>query len=90
MSQLGMFTVAFSVKDWADLLHAIAWPVVALIAIFRFHSVIESLLERLVRAEGLGVKVTLAKLDKEIPKAEVEARRVKPKEPVTPRPPISE
>jgi hypothetical protein len=66
-----------SAKDWADVLHAVAWPIVALIAIFRFHSVIESLLERLVRAEGLGVKVTLAKLDKELPKAEAEAKKVR-------------
>lgn len=69
----------FSVKDWADLLRAVAWPIVALIAIFRFHRVLESLLERLVRAEGLGVKIELGKLDKELPKAEIEAKRVRPK-----------
>ena len=73
-------------KDWADLLHAVAWSVVALIAIFRFHNVIQSLLERLIRAEGLGVKVTLAKLDKELPKAEAEARKVRPQLPQAPRP----
>lgn len=78
--------IILSIKDWADLIHAGAWPLVALIAIFRFHSVIESLLERLVRAEGLGVKVTLAKLDREIPKAEIEARRVTPKLPEPPKP----
>jgi hypothetical protein len=86
MSQLGLCAVVISVKDWADLLHAVAWPIVALIAVFRFHSVIESLLERVIRVEGLGVKATLAKLDKEITKAEVEARRVKPKQPDTPKP----
>lgn len=75
-----------SAKDWADVLHAVAWPFVALVAIFRLHSVIESLLERLVRAEGLGVKVTLAKLDKELPKAEGEARKVRPQLPPAPRP----
>ena len=83
---LGASFVVFSVKDWADLLHSVAWPIVALIAIFRFHSVIESLLERLIKAEGLGVKVTLAKLDKEIPKAEIEAKRVIPKLPEPPKP----
>jgi len=86
MLQLGACFVVFSVKDWADLLHAVAWPIVALIAVFRFHRVIESLLERLIRAEGLGVKVTLAKLDKEIPKAEVEAKRLRPKQPDAPKP----
>jgi hypothetical protein len=77
--------VVLPVKDWAELLHAVAWPIVALIAIFRFHSVIESLLERLIRAEGLGVKVTLAKLDKEMPKAEAEGKklRLRPKPPGT-------
>lgn len=79
MSQLAVDAVVFSVRDWADLLHAVAWPIVALIAIFRFHGVIESLLERLIRAEGLGVKVELGKLDKELPKAEIEAKRVRPK-----------
>ncbi len=79
MSQLGISVVVFSVKDWAELLHAVAWPLVALIAIFRFHRVMESLLERLIRAEGLGVKVELGKLDKELPKAEIEAKRVRPK-----------
>jgi hypothetical protein len=69
-----------SVKDWADLLHAAAWPIVALIAVFRFHGLIESLLERVVRVEGLGVKATMAKLDKEIPKAEIEAKRLKSKQ----------
>jgi hypothetical protein len=82
----GAYLTGFSVKDWADLLHAAAWPIVALIAIFRFHSVVESLLERLIRAEGLGVKVTLAKLDKELPKAEGEARRVRPQLPSVPKP----
>lgn len=86
MWRLVNYLGAVSIKDWADLLRAIAWPTVALIAIFRFHSVIESLLERLIRAEGLGVKVTLAKLDKEIPKAEIEAKRLRPKQPDTPKP----
>jgi hypothetical protein len=86
MFRLAALLIDVSVKDWADLLHAVAWPIVALIAIFRFHGVIESLLERLIQAEGLGVKVTLAKLNKEIPKAEIEARQVRPKLPVPPRP----
>jgi hypothetical protein len=86
MLRLNLCLALFSVKDWADLLHAVAWPFVALIAIFRFHSVIESLLERLIRAEGLGVKVTLARLDKELPKAEAEARKVRPQLPRTPKP----
>jgi len=72
--------------ELADLLHAVAWPIVALIAIFRFQAVIESLLERLVKAEGLGVKVTLAKLDKYLPKAELEARKLRPKLPAPPKP----
>jgi len=76
--------IVFSVKDWADLVHATAWPIVALVAIFRFHSVIESLLERVIRVEGLGVKATMAKLDREIPKAEIEAKRLKPKQPDIP------
>jgi hypothetical protein len=84
MSQLGVGAEVFSVEDWADLLHAVAWPIVALIAIFRFHSVIEPLLERVVRVEGLGVKATMAKLDKEIPKAEVEAKRLRAKQPDIP------
>lgn len=76
-----------SVKDWADLLRALAWPLVALVAIFRFHRVVESLLERLIRAEGLGVKVELEKLNKELPKAELEARKVRPKQlPSPPKP----
>jgi hypothetical protein len=86
MPHLEMCLVVFSVKDWADLLHAVAWPTVVLIAVFRFHGVIESLLERVIRVEGLGVKATLAKLDKEIPKAEVEAKRLRPKQPDPPKP----
>lgn len=86
MPQLEMCLMVFSVKDWADLLHAVAWPIVVLISVFRFHGVIESLLERVIRAEGLGVKATLAKLDKEIPKAEAEAKRLKPKQPDPPKP----
>lgn len=84
MPQLGLCLALFSVKDWADLLHAVAWPLVALVAIFRFHSVIESLLERVIRVEGLGVKATMAKLDKEIPKAEMEAKRLRAKQPDIP------
>ncbi|MGB8581377.1 MAG: hypothetical protein WCD47_11190 [Candidatus Sulfotelmatobacter sp.] len=84
MPQLNLSSALFSVKDWADLVHAVAWPFVALVAIFRFHSVIESLLERVIRVEGLGVKATMAKLDKEIPKAEMEAKRLKAKEPGIP------
>ncbi|MGD0570376.1 MAG: hypothetical protein ABSA78_18390 [Candidatus Sulfotelmatobacter sp.] len=84
MPHLDLCLALFSVKDWADLLHAAAWPIVALIAIFRFHGVIESLLERVIRVEGLGVKATMAKLDKEIPKAEMEAKRLKPKQPDIP------
>jgi len=75
-----------SAKDWADLLHAGAWPIVALVAIFRFGTVIESLLERVVQLEGLGLKATLAKLDKELPKAEGEARKVRLPLPRTPKP----
>jgi hypothetical protein len=86
MPQLLAYLAVFSVKDWADLLHAVAWPLVALFAVFRFHNVIESLLQRLIQAEGLGVKVSLAKLEKEIPKAEVEAKRLRPKQPETPKP----
>lgn len=86
MPWLDACLVVFSVKDWADLLHAVAWPIVALVGVFRFHRVIESLLERLVHAEGLGVKVTLARLDKELPKAEVEAKTVKVPIPPTPKP----
>lgn len=81
MPQLEPCLIVFSVKDWADLLHAVAWPIVVLILGFSFRSVIESLLERLIQAEGFGVKMSFKKLDKEIPKAELEAKGLELKAP---------
>lgn len=81
MPQLEPCLMVFSVKDWADLLHSVAWPIVVLILGFSFRSVIESLLERLIQAEGFGVKMSFKKLDKEIPRAELEAKGLELKAP---------
>jgi hypothetical protein len=75
-----------AMRDWADLLRAIAWPLVVLIAIFRFHGVLSALLSRVVRAEAMGVKVSLEKLDKDIVKAEVGVRKLKTRLPEVPQP----
>lgn len=75
-----------SLKDWAELLRAIAWPIVALIIFWRLHGVLEQLLLRLTQAEGMGFKLRLDKLGKELPKAEAEAKKVKPRLPDVPKP----
>jgi hypothetical protein len=62
-----MFLIAIiaSVKDWAELLHAVAWPIVALVALCLFRrripDSIESIIRRLpferatsIKAPGVG------------------------------------
>lgn len=73
--------VSLTMKDLAELLHAVAWPLVTLVVLLRFHGVIQTLLERLIHAEGMGVSLTL---DKRLRAAEKKLKNSKPQLP--PRP----
>jgi hypothetical protein len=68
MAHVATFT---AVKDWADLLHAIAWPIVILIAIYLFRKSIDDAIRDVInripwertsslKARGLG-EVTITK-----------------------------
>jgi len=72
-----------TIRDWADLIRAVAWPLVAVFALLKFRGILESLLARIIHAEGMGFKITLEKL---LPKAEKEARQLKLQIPDPPTP----
>jgi hypothetical protein len=74
-----------AVKDWADLLHAVAWPIVALVALYLFRKSIDhsvrDVLRRIpwerttsVRARGLGEVQLTKKIEQKI----VETVRIPP------------
>jgi hypothetical protein len=66
-----------TVKDWADLLHAVAWPIVALVALYLFRKSIDDsvrdVLSRIpwerttsVKARGLGEVLITKKTEQKI------------------------
>lgn len=77
---------ATTIHEWAELIRAVAWPIVALVAVFLFRDVIEQVLRRVTKAEAMGIKLTLEKLGSDLPKAELEIRKVKTPLPEVPKP----